>query len=137
MNWILFTAAVLAALTAGIHIFAGGTDIAAPLLASSLGDEVRLTLYAVWHMVSVTLVLSAMVLALGANPRHAFAARHAVLFTSALWTGFGAVFLVIVLTRPGEGLLWKLPQWVLFLPVGLFGLWGSRAKPLTVSETTR
>jgi hypothetical protein len=126
MNKRLFIAAALAAFTAAVHVFAGGADIADPLLASSLTEELRITLYAVWHLVSVMLVLSAAALCVGALPRHAHASRQMVLFISILWFSFGIVFLIVALTQPGEGLFFKIPQWILFLPVGFFGLWGSR-----------
>jgi hypothetical protein len=125
MNRPLVVAAFLAAFTALVHLFAGGPDIAAPLLASTLADEPRLTLYAVWHMATVALALSALALFVAALPRHAAAARYMVLFISALWCAFGIVFLsVIAIQQEGEW-LFKLPQWLLLLPVGLLGLWGS------------
>lgn len=124
MNRSLFFAALLAALTTAIHIFAGGSDIAAPLLASTLADEPRLTLYAVWHMATVALAISAVALYVAALPLHAAAARYMVLFISALWCAFGIVFLIIVAVQPESGWLFRLPQWLLLLPVGLLGLWG-------------
>lgn len=125
MNKILAAAALFAAFTAAVHIFAGGADTAAPLLASTMAGEPKLTLYAVWHMASVTLVMSAMALFVGSLPRHAQAARYLVLFVSALWCAFGLVFLCVVAIQPEGGWLFKLPQWVLLLPVGLLGLWAA------------
>lgn len=130
MNKPLLAAALLTAFIAAVHLFAGGADVAAPLLASSLADEPRLTLYAVWHLVTVTLVLSAAALFVSALPDHAVAARYLALFVSVLWLSFGAVFLVVAFTQPGEGLLFKMPQWILFLPVGFLGLWGSFSRPV-------
>lgn len=124
MNRPLLCAAVLASVTSAIHVFAGGDDIAAPLLASSLGEEPRLALYAVWHLVSVTLALSAGAYFFGALTRHVESSRSMVLFISILWICFGIVFLLVALTQPGEGLFFKIPQWILLLPVGLLGLWG-------------
>ncbi len=121
----LVFAGCLAALTAAIHVFAGGADVAAPLLASSLAGEAKLTLYAVWHMASVALALSAGALWLGSLPGHAPAARYLVLFVSALWCAFGLVFIGVVVLQPEGGWWFRLPQWLLLLPVGLLGLWGS------------
>ena len=87
---------------AAIHLVAGGADVA-PLLASVLAEDPRFTLYAVWHLVTATLAL----------------------LISVLWLCFGLVFLVVAFTQPGEGLLFKLPQWLLFIPVGALGLWGA------------
>lgn len=125
MNKPLLIAALLSAFIAAVHLFAGGADIAAPLLASSLAEELRLTLYAVWHLISVILVLSAIALYVCALPHHAAAGRYLALFISVLWLSFGAIFLVVAFTQPGQGLFLKLPQWILFIPVGLLGLWGS------------
>jgi hypothetical protein len=130
MNKRLFIAALLTAFIAAVHIFAGGADVAAPLLASSLAEETRLTLYAVWHLVSVTLVLSAIALYFSALPHHAVVARYLALFISVLWLCFGAVFLVVAFIQPGEGLFFKMPQWILFLPAGLLGLWGCFSRPV-------
>jgi hypothetical protein len=141
VNKPLFIAALMTAFIAAVHLFAGGADVAAPLLASALAEEPRLTLYAVWHLVTVTLVLSAVALYISALPRHAAAARYLALFISVLWLCFGAVFFVVACTQPGEGLFFKMPQWILFLPVGLLGLWGAsgialeRDEPKALTDT--
>lgn len=123
MNRRLVIAAVLAAFTAAVHVVAGGADVVAPLLASSMAGEPKLTLYAVWHMVSVALALSALALLLASLPQHRLPARYLVLFVSVLWCAFGVVFLTIAVMQPEAGWLFRLPQWVLLLPVGLLGLW--------------
>ncbi len=131
MDRVLLVAALLAALTAALHIFAGGTDVAAPLLASAMEGEPKLTLYATWHMASVAMALSAVALVVGSLPRYALAARYLVLFISLLWCAFGGVFLLVALSQPGGGWLFKLPQWTLLLPVGGLGLWATRRRPAT------
>ncbi|WP_266157840.1 hypothetical protein [Dyella silvatica] len=125
MNKPLLFSAVLAAFTAMVHVLAGGVTVAAPLLASSLDLTPKLTLYAVWHLVSATLALTSVALLIAAFPRHASSSRYLVLFISVLWLGFGGVFILIASIRPEEGLLLELPQWTLLLPVGLLALWGS------------
>ena len=125
MNKPLLIASLLTAFIAAVHLFAGGADVAAPLLASGLAEEPRLTLYAVWHLVTATLLLSAFALFFSALPRHAVASRYLALFISVLWLSFGVVFLVVAFTQPGEGLFLKMPQWILFIPVGILGLWGA------------
>lgn len=124
MNRLLIIAAFLAAFTAAVHIFAGGADTVVPLLASTLTGEAKLTLYAVWHMASAVLVLSAFALFVGSLPRHMHAARYLVLFVSILWFAFGLIFLGIAATQPGSAWFVKLPQWILLLPVGTLGVWG-------------
>lgn len=86
--------------------------------------EPKLTLYAVWHMASVVLAISVPALIVGSLPRHARPARYLVLFVSALWCAFGLVFLGLAAIQPESAWLFKLPQWILPLPVGLLGLWG-------------
>lgn len=85
--------------------------------------EPKLTLYAVWHMASVVLAISVPALIVGSLPRHARPARYLVLFVSALWCAFGLVFLGLAAIQPESAWLFKLPQWILLLPVGLLGLW--------------
>jgi hypothetical protein len=126
MNLRLIIAAGLAAVTFGVHFFAGGADVAAPLLASALAPEPKFTLYAVWHMASAALALSSAGLFIGAIPRHVRASRYLVLFISILWCTFGIVFLVIAAAQPERGWFLKMPQWILLLPVGLLGFWGGK-----------
>lgn len=126
MNYALVLASLLAAATAAIHVFVGGQDIATPLLASSLASEPKLVLYACWHAVSVATVLSAAALFIGALPGNATSASSMVVAISIWWLATGVVFLAVIATQPGDGLLWLMPQWLLLLPVGLLGLWGAR-----------
>ena len=125
MNKLLLSASILATATTAIHAFAGGADVATPLLASQLSEEPRLTLYAVWHMATVALGLSAVAFFVGAMPRYAAGGRSMVQFAALLWLAFGAVFIVVAATQPGSNLLFKLPQWVLLIPAGLLAMVGA------------
>jgi len=125
MNRTLALASLIAMVTAGIHVFMGGASVVEPLLASALEARPKLILYAVWHMASVALVLSALALFVASLPRQADAMRSLVRFIALLWCAFGLVFLAIVATAPGADWLFKLPQWALLLPVGLLGFGGS------------
>ena len=124
MNKVLLSASIFAATTAAIHAFMGGQEIAVPLLNSKLPEVPRLTLYAVWHMATAALALSAIALFVGALPRFVIAGQAMVFFVSVLWLAFGAVFVAVAIFQPGEELYIKLPQWLLLLPVGLLGLYG-------------
>ena len=126
MNRLLLVAAVLAALTACIHVVVGTAEIASPLLRSSLAPEVRYLLYACWHLVSCVLVVSAVGLFVSARSRQQHA-RLLVLYISWLWLAFGVVFILVGLLGAHGALFFKLPQWVLLLPVGVLGLLGGRA----------
>jgi hypothetical protein len=122
INWLILSSGFLAGITALIHIVAGGKDVARPLLASSIDEVVKLTLYACWHLVSVALVLSS--LALLASGAGLMRAPWMVAFVSTLWLFFGSVFLVVTLSLAKPQGLLRLPQWILLLPVGILGLWG-------------
>ncbi len=127
MNKLLLSASILAAATAAYHAIAGSSEVVAPLLMSSLDEDVRLTLYAAWHCATVTFFLSALAFFLGSFPRRAVGSLSMVRFVSALWLAFGAVFLLIAVTQPGTGLLLKLPQWMLLIPVGVLGWLGGES----------
>lgn len=123
MNKLLFAAAILSAVTAGIHFWAGGHDVVDPLLAArDLTEAAKFTAYYCWHMVSVLLVAMSIgfgYAALSAGGGRALAialvALCAAFVLLSLWVGFVS----------GLG-PWQLPQWVLFLPIGLLGCLGLR-----------
>jgi len=128
----MLAAALLATLTAAVHLFVGTAEIAAPLPCADLPTEVRYVLYACWHLVSVALVLSALLLALATHPRHGEQMRPATRFAAALWLAFGLVFVAIGVAVDGGALLGVLPQWTLLLPVGALALWASRVPAVGV-----
>lgn len=125
MNRLLLLAAVLALLTALVHIVVGSLEITRPLLASAFSDEMKWLLFACWHLVSVVLALSALALLWGARQRGNGALAPMVNFISLLWIGFAVVFVGVALSRPEPGWLLRLPQWMALLPVGLIGLLSS------------
>lgn len=126
---VLAAAAAIAGGTTLLHVFGGGPAIAEPLLDSTLDDVVRLTLYVVWHMVTVVLGLSAVALAVAAAPNRLAGMRPMVAFISALWVAFGGVFLWVAATNGGGAnrFFVELGQWIILIPVGLLGLWSLRA----------
>ena len=125
MNRILLSAALLAAFTAALHTFVGTGKIEGPLLQSALPKELSLLLYACWHLVSVTLTLSALAFFLAARAAGSAQALHTVKLLSAMWLCFGLVFIAVALLYTGFPMLLKLPQWVLLMPVGILGFWGA------------
>ena len=126
MNRKLLATALLAALTAAVHIFIGTPEIEAPLLQSSLPQELSLLLYVCWHLVSVILFFSAIVFFVAARTEFHIKYQYSAKLISLLWLSFGFLFIVIAVWYSGAPMLLKLPQWVLFLPIGALGLWGSR-----------
>lgn len=130
MNRTFFLTAILAAFTAAVHVFVGTPEIEGPLLQSALPEEVRLLLYACWHLVSVTLTLSAAAFFVSARAGGTPPPHQMVKLVSCLWLCFGLVFIVVALLYSGAPMLLKLPQWALLLSVGALGLWGCSDKSL-------
>lgn len=125
-NRALLLSAFLAAFTALLHTIGGTLEIHAPLLTSALPEPISLLLYACWHLVTVTLVLSA--LALLWSSRNDRAATHFALpaFIGILWISFGVVFIFVALYFSGFSALFVLPQWTLLVPIGCIALFGVR-----------
>jgi hypothetical protein len=126
-NRYLLCAGLLAAMTAAVHTFAGTYEVHAALLNSTLPKPLALLLYACWHLVTVTLCLSAWALLRPLRGRTA--ESHAVLAAAigTAWFLFGLVFLGVSLLVGGSwSMLLVLPQWLLLLPVGVLAWLGSR-----------
>jgi len=112
--WFLF-AAGLSLLTALIHLFAGGDEVARPLLGSTdLGTVPRLTAYYCWHV--TTLVLLAMTGGFALVGFHPGETSLAIALTG-LALGFAALSLVLIgVHRLG---VLALPQWILFTAISV------------------
>jgi len=126
-NRLLFAAGLLAALTALVHTVAGTYDVHSPLLNSNLPQPLSLLLYACWHLVTVTLCLSAWGLLWPPNPR---TLQTQAVLSGAIgitWMLFGVVFVTVALLIGGSpALLLALPQWMLLVPAGALAWSGSR-----------
>ena len=125
-NRILLVSGLLAAFTAAGHTLLGSAEIHRPLLDSGLPERMRLLLYATYHLVTVTLLLSAAVLIWSARPANKAAAGPLPVFVSVLWLLFGLVYIVVSLLFSGLPALLMLPQWIFLISVGVLGLVGSR-----------
>ncbi len=123
MNRILLVTSLLAAFTAAVHTFVGTAEIQGPLLQSALPRELSLLLYACWHLVSVTLTLSAVAFFIAARATPA-SPQPVTQVLAGMWLCFGLVFIAVALRYADTSMLLKLPQWSLLLPVGALGLWG-------------
>lgn len=95
MNFWWLAAGLLCLVTAFVHTVAGHFNPVLPFLRAELEATVKATLYACWHMVTVTLFLSALaLLGLGLSPGLA-GARLLAAFLAGLYLLSGLVFLVI------------------------------------------
>jgi hypothetical protein len=120
MSRTILIAGIIALLTAMVHIFMGTPLVHRPLLSSALALDLRLLLYACWHLVSVMLLASAAFLLRACTARRICQSRDLIMLVGVSWIGFGVVFVAIGLSFPGA--LLRLPQWTLLLPVGVLCL---------------
>ncbi|MFD5553089.1 hypothetical protein ACFWIA_04520 [Streptomyces sp. NPDC127068] len=125
MNGWFLTAGVTAAGVAVTHITAGHRDVVRPLLSGGLADEPRGVLHAVWHMVSVDLVLSVAALVYLALADDTSTTRLAAWFVAAHFLAYAVAFLVVTLSVGWPKPLLRLPQWMLLLPVGVLTVAGA------------
>jgi len=135
VNKFLMASGVVAAFTAALHTFAGTPEIQEPLLNSAIPQSISLLLYACWHLVTVSLILSAGFLIWSSLNKSKFNTGLLAIFISLMWISFGLVFITVSLIFSGPSALLMLPQWVLLIPVGILGLIGYRnqtsSKPLS------
>jgi len=97
--------------------------LAAIRLAAPLEAAPKFTLYAVWHMATLSLLAS---VAGWIYCLYRPAGTVLGIFLGALWCGFGLIFLAIIATFPEYALFRQLSQWLLLLPCGLLAVWGLR-----------
>ena len=121
-NRALLLSAFLAASTAVVHAIGGTIEIHSALLNSSLPESIRFLLYACWHLVTVTLVFSAISLFWSARYDRVVSNLALPAFIGIFWVAFGAVFVFVALYFLGVRALIILPQWTLLLPIGSFVL---------------
>ncbi len=120
MNRRLLIAGLLALFTAAVHIFIGTPEVHRPLLESLLSPELKLVLYACWHLVSVMLVFSGVFLLRACAASRRNINRELVIMLGLSWVAYGLVFFAFGVVYPG--MLLRLPQWMLLLPVGMLCL---------------
>ncbi len=119
MNTYLLLATGASALVCLMHIFGGGPQVVGPLLRSEMDDVPKYLNYYCWHLVTLTLGLMSIGYLLAAlNPAETLLALLMTLLalSFALWS------LGLVLWKRQS--LWEMPQWLLFLPIALFGSLG-------------
>lgn len=124
MNTWLIAASALAALTALVHFFVGGRQVAKPLLDSDeISSLVKYTHYFCWHI--VTLALAAMAIGLAYSGLEPAGRDVAVLMVG--FAGFIALWNVLMNARHRLKAS-RHPQFVFFIPivaVALPGLLGA------------
>ena len=125
MNGLLLTAGLLASFTTLLHLIGGGRTVVRPFLAVQMDITVQRLLHACWHLVTVFLATSAATLLYAAFEPDALGSRLAVRFIAANYVLGAGVFLLLTLLVSWEVRWKRLPQWTLFLPIGLLAWWGA------------
>jgi hypothetical protein len=111
MSKLMWGAALLMALTTGVHLFMGTSEIMGPIQVVDLELVIKSTAMVVWHGVTLILVLSTFGIAFLARHKN----QNLALFIVAIQFGFVRLFLFYTLTVFGG--LFALPQWTVFLLV--------------------
>lgn len=119
MNGWLLAAGITAFGVSAVHIVAGHRDVVRPLLSCGIADEPKGVMHAVWHMVTVDLVLSAAALVYLALADGTPGTGLVAWFVAAHFFAYAAAFLSVSLSVDWPKPLLRLPQWLLLLPVAL------------------
>ncbi len=125
MNWMIFIAGILAAMTTVGHFTIGKRDFLKPLLDSPLDDVPKKVMHCLFHYISAFLVISTIVLlAVGIGAK--FKSGHTLLvdFIAIHYAAFAVTQLVIALKSGIPKPAFKLFQWVFFALTAIFAWWG-------------
>ncbi|MGF1708976.1 hypothetical protein L4C37_00075 [Vibrio kagoshimensis] len=124
MNIWIFSSGLLALFTTLVHVFAGQVDPVRPFLKSKLDDIPKATLLACWHLVSVTLFISSLML-LYVGWYGIDSLYFLIQLLGFLYILYASVFVAVGLYFFGSKVFVKLPQWILLLPIGLLATYGA------------
>ena len=124
MNIWIFSSGLLALFTTLVHVFAGQIDPVRPFLESKLDDIPKATLLACWHLVSVTLFVSSLML-LYVGWYGIDSLYFLIQLLGFLYILYASVFVAVGLYFFGAKVFVKLPQWILLLPIGLLANYGA------------
>ncbi len=113
----LALASALAIFTAALHAGPGGREILQPTLVAPLPRVVRHVVEVVWHMLTWHMVLLGAAFAWAACSPDAAWARVIAILGAATTLGYAGIFLGFAAVRFGD--VRRMPQWTLFLPMGL------------------
>jgi len=116
--WLI--AGVLNLFTAFLHTVGGQIDLINPMLKTTLEDEVKTQLLGVWHMVTITLFLSTIIILLVVFKNKIFNNKTLILI-GYLYILFSIPFIIV-------GIIYSIlvPQWILLLPIGILLLIGNK-----------
>lgn len=120
INFYWLVGGLLNLFTAFLHLIGGQLDLINPLISSSLNDEVKTQLLGVWHMVTIVLFGSAVLILLSV-----FRKTELILGILEL-IGYSYIFFSLPFLIIGfiYGIL--VTQWILLFPIGILLLLGNK-----------
>ncbi|KKL71479.1 hypothetical protein LCGC14_2094520 [marine sediment metagenome] len=125
MNWFIFIAGIIAAMTVVGHFTVGRKDFLVPLLDSSIDDVPKKVLHCVFHYISAFLVISTLaLLAVGAGVKFKSGYTLLVDFIAIHYATFAVIQLVIALRSKIPKPAFKLFQWIFFSLTAIFAWLG-------------
>lgn len=130
MNNFLLSAGAIGLLTTAIHIFGGQITLIRPFLQTDLAHDIKGCLLVCWHVISAYLLLtSCLYVYAGFNPQpdQLLGLELFLNALSSFYILFAVLFIVIGWIFFNAQVFYKLPQWVLLLPIGVLGLLGTGA----------
>ncbi len=122
MRWFFLLAGVLCLGTGIVHALIGGIETLNPVMASRLALEVRVAVLAIWHSITLLLLLSFFAFL--------WAFRASAIKSRPVGILLGLFYILFAGLIAGLSFLWFedpmiLRQWTLFAPIGLFALLAS------------
>ena len=125
MNWFIFIAGIIAAMTVVGHFTVGRKDFLMPLLDSSIDDVPKKVLHCVFHYISAFLVISTLaLLAVGVGVKFKSGYTLLVDFIAIHYATFAVIQLVIALRSKLPKPAFKLFQWIFFSLTAIFAWLG-------------
>ena len=119
IHWII--AGVINLLTAFLHLIGGQMSLVDPLSKSNLELQVKTELLGVWHMVTVMLFMSSIVLLMfGLKPKEEIS-KAFISFIAYSYVLFSICFIAAGIFNAQFA-----PQWTLLLPIGILTIIGKR-----------
>jgi hypothetical protein len=121
MNWFIFIAGIIAALTSVVHFTGGRKRILLPFLEAPIDDIPKKVMHGVFHFISAFLVISTLAL-LSVGIGIKFKSGHTLLvdFIAIHYAAFAVIQLVISLKSNIPKPALKLFQWILFSLIAIF-----------------
>ena len=119
--WLI--AGVINLFTAILHLVGGQITLVDPMLQSELSAQVKTELVGAWHIVTIVLYFTSIVLL-----KHGLKPRNEQGKTLIQFIGINYVFFAGCFMVSSVVFVQFAPQWVLLLPIGIVALLGNRSR---------